>query len=94
MQTPEEPTQEDESTAPLGNLIGAVVTLKSGSPAMTVSSAESENCICVWFDQISNKFEQKQFSRESLVIVWHNQMPVEKMPNTLIQVMAEHEAQS
>lgn len=82
-------TEEQQPIAPEGEIIGAIVSLKSGSPLMTVASVSGDLCKCKWFDNIENKFQRQDFEKHSLVVVWHNQRPIDEMPNVLIQAMNE-----
>lgn len=40
--------------------VGDVVQLKSGGPLMTVSYADSNKVLCLWFNRSGEAFETKQ----------------------------------
>ena len=40
---------------------GDVVVLKSGGPPMTVKSIQGNRVICVWWDEKTNDFKEREF---------------------------------
>ena len=49
--------------------VGDTVVTKAGdnySPVMTIKWIESENCLCIWYNKITNHFEEYKFPNEML----------------------------
>ena len=45
---------------------GDVVILKSGGPKMTVKSIQENKIICVWWDEKTNDYKEREFEEDLL----------------------------